>query len=565
MRDGLILSLTLADLEAGEGDDRQQAAYQELEWRKCASDPAYFLDKYGYIVLKDGTVSKWNLWPFQRDLLAQWYKNTSTVAVKARQLGVTTLSSHFALWHILFHEASRWFIVSKDEKSAKDALFRLRVTKDRLPKWMTQRAMERNARVSIDGKKNVRRQDKADATENVSFGFSRLEVLTSTPKSVQGKSGNFILDEFAAHTDQTRIWHLVQPSFDGGGMAIIIANGDGENFFYHLYQKAKAGENRLTAHFFSWKDDPTRDEAWYERSLKDFLVENPDVDRFAFYAQYPSTEEQAFFLHGNSRFDMDCINTISIRIAKETKRSIRKIGMGIRVGFMVWDPAEDAPPKFEGHPTGRVRMYQKPVEGASYVVSVDAAGGAQANDYCVAMVGKVSDGPVVEQVCVYQAKVEPDRELVFNAVSMCLYYNNALLIPETGSSGHGQSFTNAAKKIYDNIYQEVRTTYFTDDEREVLGYSTNVRTRTPLINTLAASLGRRKDEKWEIEPTYIIHDSMTLTEMSRFGYDKNGRVCAPKGGHDDLVIASGLLLAGAGNVLAAKVTTPVRVFALGDW
>ena len=57
--------------------------------------------------------------------------------------------------------------------------------------------------------------------------------------------------------------------------------------------------------------------------------------------------------------------------------------------FLRFDPETEEPPEFDRHPTGRVRLYEEPEEGAHYVVSIDAAGGRQSSDYCVAMVGSV--------------------------------------------------------------------------------------------------------------------------------------------------------------------------------
>lgn len=563
-RQTLLRCLTLDDLKAGKGDLQQRGAYEELEWRRCEASFLYWLDSYGWIVLKDGTVSRWTLWPVQRDLGKFWQMGDSTIAVKARQLGVTTLSAHFALWHIIFHEASRWYFVSKDEKSAKDAMSRLRVTKDRLPAWMTKRAQERNAKAGKDGEKVVRRQDKADATESISFGFSKIEVLTSTPKGVQGKSGNFILDEFAAHSDQRRIWHLVQPSFDGGGMVIVIANGDGENEFYHLYMRAKAGENRMKAHFFSWRDDPSRTTEWYERTESEFLIKNPDADRYAFRVQYPSNEHEAFFLHGNTRFDIATINHWAEILTKERSEQIAVWGRHPRTGFLVYD-ADSKQVTFDRHPTGRCRLYEEPLKDASYIVTVDAAGGRMSSDFCVARVVKLTETGC-EEVFVYQAKVEPDTDLAYNAVAAGWWYNEALMLPETGSSGHGQSFTNAIKEDYPNIYREIRTSRFWDDEREELGFSTNRTSRDPLINGLASWLGtwNETEGEWEEEPRYILHDEATLTEMSRFEMNPTtGRAEAPKGGNDDLVITAALAVHGAKH--AFLPTSSVRSRYYNDW
>jgi hypothetical protein len=167
---------------------------------------------------------------------------------------------------------------------------------------------------------------------------------------------------------------------------------------------------------------------------------------------------------------------------------------------------------------------------------------------------------------VYQAKVEPTVELAYNAIALCRFYNGALLIPETGSSGHGQSFTDAVKHDYDRIYQEIRTSRYIDQEKLELGFSTNRASRDPLINSLAAAVGEYRDGAWAVEPTVHIHDARTVEEMRRFEINpRTGKVEAPKGGTDDLVIALALLLVGVRSLGTSKVSTVTKVFGPNDW
>lgn len=563
LRRALEEAVAWHEFRAGKGDDLQRAAFEELEWRRCAADPAYFIDNYGHIIMKDGTVKPWKLWGVQRKLLSEWVKGVSTVAVKARQLGITTLSIHFAFWEVLFKDAARWFVVSKEEGSAKDAMSRLRATKDRLPRWMTDKAQSRMA-AEVG---NVRRRDKMDAVTQLSYGMSRLEILTSTPKSVQGKSGKFILDEFAAHSDQSRIWQLVLPAFDAGGQAIIIANGEGENTFYHIYQAAKRGDNGLVPHFFSWRDDPTRDDEWYAQMRKKFKTDHPEADDYAFKAQYPDTEEEAFFLHGNSRFDMQTLNHIATTLRDERQaKEDAKIPWGYK-GFMVIDDEkQEHSYRFDRHPTGRIRMYEPPQEDATYIVAVDAAGGSQAGDYCVAMVGKVlPEIQGIEQVCVYQAKVET-LQLAEVALRLGYFYNEALMVIETGASGHGTAVASIVKEEYYNLYRQVRTSRFIDDEKEELGFSTNRKSKGYLVDNIGNWLGKWDGDDWLVEPRFILHDPPTLVELNRYQIDpKTGEAGAPKGANDDLVMASGFLIEGAISLLTGNDSPRSMHIAPWEW
>ena len=124
------------DLRHGKGTDHQQKCWQEIEWRLCQADPLYWFDHYAYITTKDDRIERWRLFPIQRMLISDWFEGYSCAAIKARQLGVTTLQVTYFLWRTLFKDAAKSFQVSDAEPKAIEALTKMAVTHDRLPQWM---------------------------------------------------------------------------------------------------------------------------------------------------------------------------------------------------------------------------------------------------------------------------------------------------------------------------------------------------------------------------------------------------------------------------------------------
>ena len=581
----------------GKGNPQQRAAFEELEWRRCERDPVYFLENYAWIMLKKGGVIRMSLWPKQKELVRLLSEGKSFIAVKSRQLGVTTVIINLRGWDVIFKEAARISFVSDTEEKGKEAMSRLSVTLDRLPKWMLERA---NARRGADDEAEAKGGRHKESTLGAKFGHSQIKVLPSTPNNVAGVAGSVDLDEFGRHEQQRRILDNAIPAWEGGGQMTIVGNGNGEDHFYHTYHAVKKGDfPGMTAFFFSWMDDPNRvtgenapyiipegtDGAtvprakrvpytggavyqdghwklpggkevyypWYRTTERMYLRENQDADVFSFRAQYPTTEDEAFLLHGNSRFHMNTLNYWAklINAEKDAKQAAKE-PWGY-LGFMVPDADEGHKYRFDRHPTGRTRMYELPQAGAEYVVSVDAAGGSQAGDYCVVMVGKLRrDILGIEQVCVYQAKVET-LQLAETTLRLAYFYNEALVVIETGASGHGTSVANIVKEDYYNLYRQVRTSKFIDDESEEIGFSTNRRSRDNLIDDLGNWIGKRVGDGWDFPPRLILHDSPTLDELNRFQLDlKTGKAGAPKGSNDDLVMASGFLIAGALYLLAGN-------------
>jgi len=551
-RAAMVRTLLDDDLRKGRGDGMQQELWRELEWRRCAESAAYFLETYGWIITKDGNVARWVLWPKQRELLTDLQAGVSIVAFKARQLGATTVLINYDLWQVLFRDAKRIYFVSDSEEKGKEAMAKMAATFDRLPSWMKERAASK-AKVETS-----RRKDRKEGSLGISFGLSELKVLTSTPNSVAGVSGDIVLDEFGRHRDQKRILDNAIPAFLGGGQLVIIGNGNGEDELFRIYHKALAGDfPGMKAYFFSWKDDPQRDEEWYETTKKMYLRDNPEQDIYSFKAQYPATPEEAAFVTGNSFFDLTMINGMSRLTSTPKQGEVRSAGE---------DEHFIKQFVYLRNPKGRCRQFLEPREGARYVIGVDTAEArSPKGDYSVAWCSEyLTDPKMIDERAALHGWDKPpvmdgrpafefepsidalDTALVFRArlspvtfaseiEQIARYYNDAFVVIESNSAG-GTTISHI-KEIYNNLYRQVKVdTTFTDDRAEIIGYWENERSKKQMLDNL---------DHWLRSGRFMMRDPLTIGEYAKFGYDERGRLTAPKGMTDDLVIGSGLCVIGA--------------------
>ena len=74
------------------------------EFVKCAQDPVYFMKKYYWIQHPQRGRIQFNLYLFQEGVLHQFQKNKYNIVNKSRQLGISTLSSVYSLWMMLFNK-----------------------------------------------------------------------------------------------------------------------------------------------------------------------------------------------------------------------------------------------------------------------------------------------------------------------------------------------------------------------------------------------------------------------------------------------------------------------------
>ena len=600
-RESLIRALTYRDLKDGKGTHRQQAAFQELEWRRCAADFEYFRVNYCHIILKSGDILPWTEpYPMQVSAVKEWLEGESTIEVKARQLGETTNGTHFALWECLFREAVIWNFFGADDDASKDMKRRLDATLDRLPSWMLSRAR------MTEGGSN-KRKDRQDAATILTFGLSTIRVFTGSVKKAQGLTGKTLWDDAGKHIDPERKWQLLYPTIDdpdpaNRGQLIIIFNGNGEDFLYHLYQKAKAGQNNLTAHFYSWRDDPRRmwapDEhgvgphcviaekreyyPWYENAKQQYLVENPDKDTEAFKAQYPETEDEAFYISSDSRFDSTKLQGYSLVIKRHPRPKI-----GYLEGVLD-ENGENIGWEWHTHGSnGNIRLFEPPADEASYIVGVDPAGGHADSDYSVMQVCRLVQGKyeveealkrvgydnpptvdgkaafevvdnhfMLEQVMTYQARTEP-AHLAHAVEKVGEWYNDALVVVE--SIAHGGTVLDHLKQTYWNLYREERNEKFTDEETERLGFWPQAHKKTQAIDNLAA---------WLSNAWLMLRDGASVNELRIYGYQQSAagavRLGAPKGMHDDLVIGLALCVVGARSLAIERSAHPVKRFGL-EW
>src|SRR5262245_27300826 len=119
-----------------------ERADERSEWLKCALDPAYFLDHFGWIY--DATAKRWlrfALWPAQLQVLNRLMTERLLVILKARQLGMTWLLLGFALWLLLFRPIATILVFSKRDDEAMELLDRLKQMYQRLPRWLQARSL----------------------------------------------------------------------------------------------------------------------------------------------------------------------------------------------------------------------------------------------------------------------------------------------------------------------------------------------------------------------------------------------------------------------------------------
>ena len=114
------------------------------EYVKCANDPVYFLKKYCVVQHPIKGKIPFNLYEFQEKSISEFVTNRFNIILKARQLGISTLTAGYSLWMMTFHQDKNILVIATKQEVAKNLVTKVRVMHASLPSWIKQRCVEDN-------------------------------------------------------------------------------------------------------------------------------------------------------------------------------------------------------------------------------------------------------------------------------------------------------------------------------------------------------------------------------------------------------------------------------------
>ena len=283
----------------------------ELVWRRCAADEAYFLDQFVYIPSEQDPRgrTRFELFDYQEELLGLFKQNRFVIALKARQLGYTTLAMAHALWVAFFQPGATVLVVSRNQKSSNKNLAQARLAYQFMPEWMKERAPKLVA----------------DSSDGMVFRFpdgmeSKLKAAPATAGVFAGETARLVIWDEAALVEpaslQEDVLRTLLPTTDAGGSMIVISTARGAyNRFAKSYRAAKKGETQFVAFFQPWSVSPFMQCSdacgWCsgEPGQRVACTQKYDLKRrefadqpWRFFQEYPSDDEEAFRESGRPRF-----------------------------------------------------------------------------------------------------------------------------------------------------------------------------------------------------------------------------------------------------------------------
>ena len=463
------------------------------EYRKCASDPIYFLKKYCYISHPKRGKIRFILYPFQEKVLKLWMENPYSIILKSRQLGISTLSAGYSLWLMLFHEDKNVLCIATKQGTAKNMVTKVAYMYHNLPSWLK---FKKNGKIQ---------KPLEDSKLTLKFPNNSLIMATAATDDA-GRSeavSLLLIDEAAFINNIDTIWTAAQQTLATGGRCIALSTPNGTGNWFHktwgraeegLTEELKQGSKQFLPIKLPWQVHPERDQAW--RDEQDVLLGDPRKAAQECDCDFGKSGDVVFY----SEF-VEFYEKTHVREPLEKRGGDRNL--------WIWEPVD----------------YSR-----KYMVIADVARG-DGQDYSAFHILDIENNI---QVGEYKGKIGT-KEYGLMLVGIATEYNTALLVVENANVGW-----NTIQTIIDSGYRNIyfspkrgeitSDSYFNeyaDTSKMVPGFSTTSKTRPICIGKFQEAISDKG----------TIIQSKRLTEEMKVFIWKNGKAQAQHGYNDDLVMS----------------------------
>jgi len=442
---------------------------------KCGRDPVYFTNNYAKITHPMRGQLLFKTYDFQTQLLREFDDHRFNVILKARQLGISTVTASYVAWLMLFHKEKNVLIIATKLSTAVNLVKKVKNIIKNLPEWLV------TAKIEIDNRQSFElangSQIKASSTSGDAGRSEALSLL--------------VVDEAAHVEGLDELWMGLYPTLSTGGRCIALSTPNGVgNWFHKTYTEAENKNNDFFPTKLTWDRHPDRDSEWFKKETRN--MPRRDIAQEL---------ECSFLASGETVIHPDDIERIEENVQEPKHRT------GFDRNLWIWKEHN---------------------ESSKYLIVADVARG-DGKDFSVFHVIDVDNMDVVAE---YKGK--PSSEMF----SQLLYttgneYGGAMLVVENNNIGF-----NILEKLiemnYNNLYYSMKGSHDYIDPvlaenkpNAIPGFTTSMKTR-PLIIAKLEEFIRNK--------LLNVSSNRLVDEIRTFVW-QNGRPQAMKGYNDDLVMS----------------------------
>tara|TARA_R110002124_G_scaffold280953_1_gene454876 strand:- start:405 stop:1979 length:1575 start_codon:yes stop_codon:yes gene_type:complete len=446
---------------------------------KCGKDSSYFINSYARISHPLKGLIPFNTYPYQDDLLTEFDDHRFTVILKARQLGISTITAAYIVWLMLFYRDKNVLVIATKFQTAANLVKKVKNIMQNVPSWL------KIADIKIDNR-----------TSFVLTNGSEVKAASTSGDAGRSEALSLLVIDEAAHVDGLEdLWTGLYPTLSTGGRCIALSTPNGVgNWFHKTYMEASQESNDFYPIRLPWMVHPDRDQNWFEKETKNMSRR-----------QIAQELECNFNASGETVIHPEDIELLFTKV----KDPIYKTGFDRNL--WLWEQYD---------------------QDFTYLLVADVARGDGA-DFSVFHILKLETMEIIGE---YQGKPNlGDFAHILDNTGR--EFGEALLVVENNSLGIS-ILEKLQDKEYPNLYYSVKSTHEYVDQLQaeglknsVAGFTTSSKTR-PLIVAKMEEFIRNK--------LINLYSSRTINELKTFIWHNN-RPQAMRSYHDDLVMSLAIM------------------------
>ena len=454
-----------------------QPTKQEIvkEILKSGKDPVYFINNYCRISHPMRGLITFKTYPYQDDLLNDFNDYRFNIILKARQLGISTITAAYCVWMMLFHRDKNVLVMATKFGTASNLVKKVKAMMKNIPPWI------RISNIKVDNRSSFELQN-----------GSQIKATSTSGDAGRSEALSLLVIDEAAHVEGlNELWTGLYPTLSTGGRCIALSTPNGVgNWFHKTYVDAENMENDFHTINLPWDVHPERDKQWFEKETKNMSRR-----------QIAQELECNFNTSGATVVHPDDLAWLQQTIKEPLYR------VGHDRNFWIWE-------KYD--------------ENFSYLMVADVARG-DGYDSSTFHIIKLETMEIVGE---YQGK--PSLDLYSNILFQAgKEYGNCLLVVE--NNGIGISILEKLIDLgYPNLYYSIKGTHeFVEshvgeaNQRALPGFTTSTKTRPLIVAKLEEFIRNR---------LINLYSSRLFHELKTFIW-YNGKPQAMRSYHDDLVMS----------------------------
>ena len=466
--------------------------FKVKEYLKCKKDPIYFIENYAELPVVGGN-QKIKLYEPQKDFLLSLIKDHHVIALKSRQIGISTLTQLYVLYSFVFYKNVVAGCVSRSGPESTDFCRKVISLLKTIPLWIRPIFTKETEQTFI--------------LDN-GCQFHASQVNEGKPESLfRGKSLTILIIDEASHiskideafTGCAPALFKSQKSAKTNGVpysTIIISTpnktvGSGR-WYYEQWKSARSNESIFKPKKIHWTDveEFKNDPDWYKTQCQILGNIKWKIDQEL---------EMQFIASEDSFFPGDTITELNKSIIKPL--SIINIDK--------WE----------------LYQFERVNQDKFVLIGIDTAPKHGIDNSSI----QVVDFETFNQIAEFKSKLRVDDFINVIYLINKIYPNN-LIIPESNSYGNQVCEALTKSGTFYNLYKQkvVNVESHKKSNRFRYGIYTGPQTRPLMIDALYTYI---------TEDPHIVKSERTILELVGLARSSTGKVEAEYGEHDDLAMA----------------------------